>query len=125
MDTLYGKPYKSKMSASINELGLDKTLDTYNDETRMVKELLLSDSKIDYMAGLSIMQGYFFDGGHTALNYESNLYGSDTVLGKAWADFMTDPENEQIVKRIFALNMNGDNIIYEFRLKPQRAEKYA
>ena len=125
MDTLYGKPYKSKMSASINELGLDKTLDTYNDETRMVKELLLSDSKIDYMAGLSIMQGHFFDGGHTALNYESNLYGSDTVLGKAWADYMTDPENEQIVKRIFALNMNGDNIIYEFRLKPQRAEKYA
>ena len=86
MDTLYGKPYKSKMSASINELGLDKTLDTYNDETRMVKELLLSDSKIDYMLGLALLQGYFSDGGHTALNYESNEYRSDTVLGKATAE---------------------------------------
>ena len=125
MDNLYGKPYKSKMSASISELGLDKTLDTYSDDTRLAKKLLFSDSKIDYMLGLALLQGYFSDGGHTALNYESNEYRSDTVLGKAWADFMSDPDNEEIVKRIFALNMNGDNLIYEFRLKPQRAEKYA
>ena len=59
------------------------------------------------------------------LPVESRKYKPGTVLGKAWADFMTDPENEQIIKRIFALNMNGDNTLYEFRLKPQRAEKYA
>ena len=124
MDNLYGKPYKSKIAASVGELGLDKTLDTYNDETRMIKTVLLSDNKIDYMVGLSLLQGYFFDGGHTSLPYEAIEYSSDTVLGKAWTDFMNNPDSK-LVKRIFEISVNSDSLIYEFRLKPQRAEKYA
>ena len=90
----------------------------------MIKTVLLSDNKIDYMVGLSLLQGYFFDGGHTSLPYEAIEYSSDTVLGKAWTDFMNNPDSK-LVKRIFEISVNSDSLIYEFRLKPQRAEKYA
>ena len=125
MDNLYGRPYKSKMSPSIEELGLDKTLETYNDDTRMIKTMLLSDSKIDYMVGMSLLQEYFYDGGHTALHAELSDYNTDTVLGRAWKDFMDNPDNAALNKRIIGLDFREDVLTYEFMLKPQREEKYA
>ena len=65
VDRLYGRPAKYEIAASIEEKGFDKTLDEYSDDTRKAKEKLLSDSKTDFIIGMTFLDNVFFDGGHT------------------------------------------------------------
>lgn len=87
-DCFFGKPTNALIGAEIAEKGLDKTLDEYDDTTRIAKEMLLSTDKFEYMAALCILSYYFNDGGHTALyadpmgesaNYQDSAFFSEFV----------------------------------------------
>ncbi len=68
-DYFHGKPSNALITKSIGEIGFDKTLDTYNSVTPKIKELLLSDNTEDFCTGLSLLQYYLNDGGHTNVVY--------------------------------------------------------
>ena len=68
-DVFQGKPSNALITASIEKIGLDKTLDTYNSITPRIKELLLSESTEDFCTGWILLQHYLDDGGHTILDY--------------------------------------------------------
>lgn len=66
-DIFYGHPEKSRLGESIKENGLDYTLKTYNDETRLIRDWLLSEDLVEYYAGLVGLNAALYDGGHTNL----------------------------------------------------------
>lgn len=72
-DKLYGRPGQAEIASVIAEKGFDKALDEYNDDTRRAKELLLSESTVDYIIGTAYLGEVFYDGGHTAINYPAVL----------------------------------------------------
>ena len=67
VDTCYGYPERSRLSTSIAEVGLDKTLDTTIDGMKLtgIKEKLMSSDIKDYAAGLYCLSIALDDGGHT------------------------------------------------------------
>lgn len=67
IDYFYGRPSKAEISDEIKEKGLDAALDSYDSSTARAKELLRSDSLIDFCKGLMLLDNYFADGGHTML----------------------------------------------------------
>ena len=73
VDNLYGRPAQAEIASMLEEKSFDEMLDEYNDDTRRAKELLLSESTIDYVLGTAYLGQVLFDGGHTALNYPAVL----------------------------------------------------
>ena len=73
VDKLYGRPAQAEIAEMLEEKSFDETLDEYSDDTRRAKELLLSESTIDYVLGTAYLGQILFDGGHTALNYPAVL----------------------------------------------------
>ncbi|MBQ9013518.1 MAG: hypothetical protein IJ094_08220 [Bacilli bacterium] len=67
-DYNYGYPTQSLLSDSIKKYGLDYTLENYNDETKLIKEKLLSEDINDYYLGFNLLSSYLFDNGHTNLD---------------------------------------------------------
>lgn len=65
VDTYYGFPRHSDLTDSIKAHGLDYTLSNYNNDTRQIKEWLLSTNMLEYHYGLSGLDEYLHDGGHT------------------------------------------------------------
>ena len=68
-DTFYGYPLKAKIAKLVKEVGFDKALDEYGEDTRMAKQLLQSTSFADFFIGLCNLNDAFDDGGHTNLHY--------------------------------------------------------
>ena len=67
-DYYYGYPERSILSESIKKYGLDYTLEHFDDDTKQIKNWLLSDSIDDYYLGLAALDAYLYDGGHTTLS---------------------------------------------------------
>lgn len=100
IDKLYGRPSKAEIAASIEEKGLDKTLDEYSDITRRAKEMIMSDSKIDLIFGLCSLAQVFSDGGHTCIEYpllDSIGFYPDTTVGKTISDRMEDMSDRDAI----------------------------
>ena len=66
IDHFYGMPSGSDFEKSIQEKGLDKTLEADADG-QTVKQLLLSTDIDDYADGMCMLYAYLYDGGHTRL----------------------------------------------------------
>ena len=66
IDHFYGMPSGSDFEKSIQEKGLDKTLEADADG-QIVKQLLLSIDIDDYADGMCMLYAYLYDGGHTRL----------------------------------------------------------
>ena len=66
IDHFYGMPSGSDFEKSIQEKGLDKTLEADADG-QIVKQLLLSIDIDDYADGMCMLYAYLYDGGHTCL----------------------------------------------------------
>ena len=66
IDHFYGRPSGSDLEKSIQEKGLDKTLEADADG-QIVKQLLLSIDIDDYADGMCMLYAYLYDGGHTRL----------------------------------------------------------
>ena len=114
VDKLYGRPSNSEIAASIEEKGFDKTLDEYSDDTRKAKERLLSDSKVDFLFGLSNLDEVFFDGGHTTFSLSMTEAGGkyvDTAVGSrvnAKTSDMYDPDALSVMQTaIKAMTRHG------------------
>ena len=72
-DCDYGFPGSIPLTDAIREKGLDGALSETNNDTRGVKEKLLSTDFFTYMTGLTELEFYTYDGGHTVM--------ADTALG--------------------------------------------
>ena len=106
-DKLYGAPLKAEFAPLIEEQGLDKTLDTYSDESRLAKELLLSTSRSDQAIGMSMLSDEFDDGGHTVMYVDYNNSGMlypECELLNDWLIRLTAPQTD-------AENMARDSVI--------------
>lgn len=68
IDHFYGMPTGSDFEKSIQEKGLDKTLEADADG-QTVKQLLLSTNIEDYADGMCMLYAYLYDGGHTHMWY--------------------------------------------------------
>jgi hypothetical protein len=68
IDHFYGMPTGSDFEKSIQEKGLDKTLEA-NADGQIVKQLLLSANIDDYADGMCMLYAYLYDGGHTKIWY--------------------------------------------------------
>ena len=68
IDHFYGMPSGSDFEKSIQEKGLDKTLEADADG-QTVKQLLLSTDIDDYADGMCMLYAYLYDGGHTHIWY--------------------------------------------------------
>ena len=68
IDHFYGMPVGTAFEASIQEKGLDKTLEADADG-QIVKQLLLSTDLDDYADGMCMLYAYLYDGGHTTMWY--------------------------------------------------------
>ena len=68
IDHFYGMPTGSDFEKSIQENGLDKTLEA-NADGQIVKQLLLSANIDDYADGMCMLYAYLYDGGHTKIWY--------------------------------------------------------
>ena len=66
IDHFYGMPSGSDFEKSIQEKGLDQTLEADADG-QTVKQLLLSTDIDDYADGMCMLYAYLYDGGHTRL----------------------------------------------------------
>ncbi|MCR5733381.1 MAG: S41 family peptidase [Lachnospiraceae bacterium] len=73
MDRLYACPGRAFMDGVLAEKGLDRALEETDEITAKVKELLLSEDQDEYIAGLMILQYYFFDK-HTYLFDNDMIY---------------------------------------------------
>ncbi|MBQ7647405.1 MAG: hypothetical protein IJS94_09060, partial [Clostridia bacterium] len=101
IDNFYGAPSNALIADIIKEKGLDKTLDEYSDDTRKMKELLLSGDLVDFYVGFSCLDSLFYDGGHTVFFFDpdtsAELY-PDTEFGKIWNAFLeelSDPDVDE------------------------------
>ena len=68
IDHFYGMPAGTDFEASLQEKGLDKTLEADADGQK-VKQLLLSTNIDDYADGMCMLYAYLYDGGHTKIWY--------------------------------------------------------
>ncbi len=64
-DVFYGKPGLGAISDLQAKYGLDKALDMYDDNTRLLKEYLKSPEWSSYLAGMKRLGDFLYDGGHT------------------------------------------------------------
>jgi|GEM_PF-1057583 len=69
VDKIYGRPAKAEISPVLEKTAFDDLLESYSAETGRAKELLLSDSKVDFVFGLAYLTALFDDGGHTAFEF--------------------------------------------------------
>jgi|GEM_PF-2239738 len=83
LDFFYGLPERSVLSQSIKEHGLDYTLENYDEDTRKIKQLLLSDNLKDFYQGFALLGAYLYDGGHTSFEWPlSTFYIGLTKAGE-------------------------------------------
>ena len=78
MDSGYGYPGRIPFNDLMKEKGFDAMLEEGNETTKKIKELLNSTDLYEYCAGLELLNGYFFDGGHTSFlpipyTYDANF----------------------------------------------------
>ena len=67
IDCNYGFPGRIPINDILIEKGLDRTLSETNDDTKLVKEHLLSTDYNTYLTGLLELEQYMWDGGHTVM----------------------------------------------------------
>ncbi len=94
-DNFYGCPSAAPIAPLIEEMGFDKALDAFDDETRLAKQLLKSTSPVDFHLGLVIITKAFFDGGHSIMASDI-LYEAprDSELSLLFTDNMRNNTEE-------------------------------
>lgn len=65
-DNQYGFPGRITYNDLLKETNLDTMLSTANEDTKKIKEMLLSENAAEYCAAFNMLNYYFWDGGHTS-----------------------------------------------------------
>ena len=68
-DNQYGFPGRITYNDLLKETNFDTMLSTANESTKKLKEMLLSENVYEYCAAFSMLNNYFWDGGHTSFSY--------------------------------------------------------
>ena len=80
IDTYYGFPGRIPLNDILSEKGFDGMLSEANDDTRHVKEQLLSTDYEEYIAGMLALECYLWDGGHTVMfSTGSNVFSEEMI----------------------------------------------
>jgi hypothetical protein len=80
----------------------DEALDNYSEHTQLAKQLLLSESMVDYFNGMLILGYYVFDGGHTVMMNTLLNYCTEyitTPLISEWLDNYAGDSDEAHIAR--------------------------
>lgn len=103
LDSRYGFPGRIPLNDALQEKGLDKLLSETNDDTRLVKEHLLSEDIYAYFTGLIELDFYLWDGGHTSYSaIPLALFGDLSAFAnylkadmnyEGCSDFLTNMDN--------------------------------
>lgn len=116
IDHFYGAPSQAKIASSIEEKGFDKTLDTFNDDTRTAKRLLTSTDKKDYVVGMILLSDAFYDGGHSDFTTDFSLtpyyYGATSLADYFW-ELMSNPQTEE-EKRAYSIFNDLNDRSYKY-----------
>lgn len=85
VDHFYGKPGRAAIENSLHSKGLDATLDEiqYGKE---IKQLLQSTDMAEYLYGMSALQPFFEDGGHTRIGPMLDLVNTDQGISTTMPD---------------------------------------
>lgn len=109
MDYKYGFPGRIPLNDVLAEKGLDAMLSETNDDTRLVKEHLLSENVYEYIAGLFELSYYMWDGGHTVY-YAGAAYDLPSQIGEAMN--YTKPDDNYEMASDYFTGFNADEITY-------------
>ena len=117
VDTCYGRPEISRLSASIAESGLDKTLDQVIDGMNLpsLKKCLLSTDMEEYTFGLFALLVALDDGGHTGFA-DTSLMTPDRIA--SWRGKLKELGITSAKKTIFAAN-SQNSIMSAIQLAPK------
>jgi hypothetical protein len=99
-DHFYGMPAGTDFEASLQEKGLDKTLEADADGQK-VKQLLLSTNIDDYADGMCMLYAYLYDGGHTTIWYgepSTKFAEENPPLYNYYDERVTIPTNRKILQ---------------------------
>ena len=80
-DNQYVSPGRAYYKGLLTEKGLDGMLSEANDDTRKIKQMLLSENAYEYCAGFVMLNYYLWDGGHTM--FVANPYIDDEFAEKS------------------------------------------
>ena len=117
-DYIYGMPGRSVLSSSIRQFGLDYTLDHFDTDTIRIKEWLTANSLEGYFKGLSLLNDYLNDGGHTNLDFSLMPYvgyRTATELSEDLESYAKHKERTQLEKTEFQAEIeitNARNTIF-------------
>ncbi len=98
IDHFYGKPPKAEIAADIEEKGFDDAISEHDANTARAKDLLKSDSRVDFCKGLMMLDNYFDDGGHTMLSggmIAAINSKTDTALASSLLKSMSNPTGNE------------------------------
>ena len=96
IDHFYGAPPKAEISEDLKEKGFDAAIQSHDSKTARARELLKSDSRVDFCKGLLLLDNYFSDGGHTMLSgglLFSNKY-NDSALYNELIGLINNPDSD-------------------------------
>ena len=128
IDNLYACPSKAPISESILKNGMDKSLDSFSDDTRKAKELLHSTSRLDNMVGMTLLFEAFNDGGHTVFAGFLTEMDTDDLIGTSLVDSyiskMND-DNDPFSKRVQEIMASTDKDSFSDNFRELRDTNYA
>ena len=107
MDNIYGRPEKCYFSEAIARDGFDKALETYDDTTRTIRELLKSNNVLEYYYGLRLLELYLEDGGHSspASGYTGLMQEyDDSNVSKEYAKLNKEHDKGKIINNATIAN---------------------
>lgn len=128
VDNLYGMPSKSQIAESIRTNGLNKTLDSFSDQTKEAKELLMSDSLTDFYLGLTYLSIPFDDGGHTVFVFEplaeSEKY-ADTTFFRKWNELAEGTSEKAQAFQSVTTEMQTGSMMAQMTISEARDKAYS
>ncbi|MBQ7691884.1 MAG: hypothetical protein IJT30_11940 [Muribaculaceae bacterium] len=111
LDHYYGYPGRAVLDASMRTMGLDAALTAQGTPGEQVKRLLRSTNTYEYLAGMTLLHAFIYDGGHSYLDVTRfGLSDKKTFLNAYTAEF-----NRQ--KDIFNTQTDVYNAFYDSRMQ--------
>ena len=78
IDNYFGRPGRETLHAALLQYGsLDAALQAQDDVTRQAREWLQSTDQVEYYAGVTVLDDYLHDTGHTYVYYGTMIYLND------------------------------------------------
>lgn len=117
-DKTYGFPGRFIYNDLLAETNFDTMLSTASDNTKKIKQMLLSEDAHEYCAGYELLNNYFWDGGHTY--FYGTMIDEKTDFGNKVIDNIRAvgfPEDGIDYASIFSNSLTSGNAALDARNK--------